>query len=341
MANLPDYPDGLLAVEKIRTIHIEASRSLAKLDGALSFIPNVEVITGAIPLMESVYSCRIENVCPSLSDVFRSYYADSAADKDVSKVIGYRNAMDMFDGKDTSIPLLEEMCSSLNCDRFTIRSTEKDTVFLIDQNGNIVSRPPDGNEVPKLLEGLLTYIEGDSEDPLIKTVVVHGMFEMIHPFGDGNGRTGRIFIDALLQKYGLLRRPVLHLSRFIWENRRGYYRYLRLLERDGDWESFVYYLLKGIRNSADHIFELINRIRESLQSNCELSSEKWCSKELICLLYSQVCIRPKHLVDAGIASRNTATHYLQKLEEMGILKGEQAGKGKIYINSELLESLTE
>jgi len=173
--------------------------------------------------------------------------------------------------------------------------------------------------------------------------VGHYQFEAIHPFTDGNGRTGRILNILYLLHAGLLEIPVLYLSRFIVRSKPDYYRLLGAVTQTGDWESWVLYMLHAIEDTAHWTTGRIQAIRahfDATVERCRRELPKVHSKELIELIFRQPYCKIAFLVEAGIAKRKTASVYLQELERIGILTGEKRGREVIYKHPALLEALT-
>jgi Fic family protein len=180
-------------------------------------------------------------------------------------------------------------------------------------------------------------------DPLIRMAVAHYQFEAIHPFTDGNVRTGRILNILYLLHAGLLQIPVLYLSRFIVRNKPDYYRLLREVTETGEWEPWLLYMLRGIEETAHWTTGRIQAIRthfDATAERCRLELPRVYSKELIEIIFRQPYCKIAFLVDAGIAKRKTASAYLQELERIGVLTGEKHGREVIYKHPALLEVLT-
>jgi Fic family protein len=180
-------------------------------------------------------------------------------------------------------------------------------------------------------------------DPLIRMAVAHYQFESIHPFYDGNGRTGRIINVLYLIKEGLLESPILYLSRHIIGNKSRYYELLQTVRTDDDWEEWVLFMLASVESTSVQTLRTIELIADLMESTITLARDRLprstYSKELIELLFVQPYTKIEHLVDAGIAERRTASKYLKQLEEVGILTSFKSWKETIYINHELMALL--
>jgi Fic family protein len=205
--------------------------------------------------------------------------------------------------------------------------------------------PPEGEEVIReKLKNLEDYIHAqETTDPLIKSAVIHYQFEAIHPFPDGNGRTGRIVHILYLCHAGLLETPVLYLSGYINEHKSDYYHLLRTVTQHNRWEEWILYIMEAIDDTAVRTREKIASIRQLLEETIERSRAQLpgrvYSRELIELLFHQPYIKVQNLVDAGIAQRQTAAEYLKELEKTGILTMQKAGKENLYLNTGLLRVL--
>jgi Fic family protein len=188
-------------------------------------------------------------------------------------------------------------------------------------------------------------LEPGGVDPLIKMAVAHYQFEAIHPFNDGNGRTGRILNILALLQAGLLDIPVLYISRFIIKNKQAYYAALRAVTEDYDWEGWLLFMLTAVEETAWWTIGRILAIRDLLEMTLERSRKELparvYSKELIELIFVQPYCKIAFVVEAGIAERKTASVYLQELERIGVLVGEKRGREVIYQNPALLEVLSE
>ena len=193
------------------------------------------------------------------------------------------------------------------------------------------------------MANLEKFIYSEAEiDPLIKLAVLHYQFEAIHPFTDGNGRTGRIINILFLIDRGLLDIPVLYLSRYIIENKSGYYLALRRVTEKGAWEEWILYMLNAVEQTARETRERIVAIKDLLNKTAELvrkKTSKIYSKDLVEAVFNQPYSKIKFLEDAGIGNRQTASFYLKELEKIGVLRGIRKGRELYYINSKFLDVL--
>ncbi|MBN2365871.1 MAG: Fic family protein [Calditrichaeota bacterium] len=214
------------------------------------------------------------------------------------------------------------------------------------QTGKIIYTPPEGeNLLRDLLKNLEIYIhKKDDIDPLIKLAVIHCQFEAIHPFTDGNGRTGRIInILYLVQQY-LLELPIIYLSKYIIENKNDYYRLLRVVTEKPDWQTWILYRLEAVEKTADFTRQRIVNIHDLLDETLQKAKSElpnWMySKDLIELLFHQPYCKAEILINAKIAKRKTAAKYLKELESIGILKSHKIGRENLYLNVKLYDLLS-
>ncbi len=186
--------------------------------------------------------------------------------------------------------------------------------------------------------------ESNNTDPLIKMAIIHYQFEAIHPFSDGNGRTGRIINILYLVHKNLLELPVFYLSKYIIEFKTDYYKYLRAVTEKENWEQWILFMLSAVEKTAIYTKSKIYAIRNLLDITLEKTKNKLpshvYSKELIELLFYQPYTKVKFLVDAGVAERQTAAEYLQALETIGILKSSMSGRERLYLNLQLYKLLS-
>jgi Fic family protein len=213
-------------------------------------------------------------------------------------------------------------------------------------SGEVIYTPPEGeNLIRDKLHNLEEYINNDDDktDPLIKLAVIHYQFEAIHPFTDGNGRTGRIINILYLVQQKLLELPVIYLSRYIIENKNDYYNLLKKVTEKNEWTSWILYILRGILNTAEStvnkIVDIKNLLDETIVDMKHKLPGRIYSKELIELLFTQPYSKVEFVVNAEIAKRQTAAEYLKAIENTGLLKSKKVGKEVLYLNQPLYELL--
>lgn len=212
--------------------------------------------------------------------------------------------------------------------------------------GEIIYTPPVGEAVirEKLanLEQFLHY--HDEIDPLIKMSIAHYQFEAIHPFTDGNGRTGRILNMLYLMHEKLLNLPILYLSRYIIKTKEDYYRLLLGTTQHQDWISWIMYILTGIIQTCEwtiHKIEAIRTLHQDTSDYVKVTAPTVYSRELIDAIFEQPYIRIGTVVNKQIAKRQTASNYLAKLVELGVLQQVEAGREKLFLHQHLIDLLVE
>ena len=237
------------------------------------------------------------------------------------------------------------MCSSdLKQNQAGIRKTPG-TKVVNSTTGKVLYTPPEGEPVIRdKLKNLEDFIHSEDDiDPLIKMALIHYQFEAIHPFPDGNGRTGRIINILFLVFRGLLDLPVLYLSKAIIERKSEYYRLLREVTEKGQWQPWILFMLDAVEETAGFTSERIIAIRNLMEETMEKARQELprhvYSKELIELLFRQPYCKIASLVDAGIASRNIASNYLNQLVAIDILKKKIVGRETLYLNWRLYDLL--
>lgn len=329
---------------------IKAARALAELKGAGEVIPDQSILINAIPLQEAKLSSEIENIVTTQDDLYlASLNIKSISDPKVKEVLRYRTALrfgyDTLKQEPLGLEMIRKVCSILNDKEVDFRNDQQSVHIVRKTPYQIIYTPPDGGKVTlKKLYNLEDFLlNNTSFDPLVKMAIAHYQFEAIHPFIDGNGRTGRIVNLLFLLNSGLLKIPVLYLSRYIIQSKPDYYRLLREVTEKNAWEPWILYMLNAIEDTALWTTNRIHAIHDLLNSTIELCRTlipNVYSKELIELIFRQPYCKIKFIVDAGIAERQTASTYLQELERIGVLVGEKRGREVIYKNPTLLKVLT-
>ena len=328
---------------------VAASRALAELKGAGGLIPDQAILINAIPLQEAKLSSEIENIVTTQDDLFRAAVEESAdTDPNTKEVLRYRTALrsgyEALTTQPFSIELVRETCRILRGKSVDFRSPSDHIRISDTRTRSVIYTPPSGGlELVEKLRNLESYLlASDGPDPLIRMAVAHYQFEAIHPFTDGNGRTGRILNILYLVHAGLLQIPVLYISRFIIQNKSDYYRLLREVTESEDWEPWLLYMLRGVEETALWTTGRIQAVRELFDTTlerCRTEVPKIYSKELIELIFRQPYCKISFIVEAGIAKRKTASEYLQELERIGVMVSEKHGRELIYKHPALLEVL--
>ncbi len=327
---------------------ISANRVLANLRGLAAKIPNQGLLINSIVLQEARLSSEIENIVTTNDELYRAAAnGDGKTDPHTKEVLRYREALyfgfKALRERPLNSNLFIELVQLIKQVDIGIRAIPG--TALKNDLGEVIYTPPVGEAVIRdKLANLEQFIHADDGlDPLVKMAVMHYQFEAIHPFPDGNGRTGRILNLLFLVEQQLLDIPVLFLSRYIITHRQEYYAGLRGVTEAQDWERWVLFMLKAVESTAQQTFEQVNRIlalMEEVRERVQREAENIYSKDLVEAIFMQPYTKIAFLVEAGIAKRQTASRYLQTLAAMGVLREEQVGREKYYINDALFAELT-
>lgn len=325
----------------------EARASLAELKGRLPIIPNPLMLINTLVLQEAKDSSTIENIFTTSDQLFKAFSAsDVKIDSSTKEVLRYREALwnaysKMKTPTDFSINLAVEIFQTITEKKEEIRDKQ---VFIGSTNSVIYTPPTNGDILKeKLTNWFDTAINNHSIDPLIKMAILHYQFEAIHPFTDGNGRTGRILNVLYLCHKRLIDLPVIYLSKYILEHKNNYYRLFREVTEKAQWKNWIIFMLDAVNQTAAFTLDKVNSIYNSYLTAIE--KVKWeapeiYSHELIEAIYNQPYCKIAILEEKKIASRNTASKYLRKLEELGLLTSEQVGRETLYRNHILLKILS-
>ncbi len=347
---LPLLPPGVeLETRAVLKQAIAANRMLANLRGLAAQIPNQGMLINSLVLQEARMSSEIENIVTTNDELYRADAdADGKADPHTKEVLRYRQALNHgfreLKTRPLTTNLFIEIVQVIKEIDFGVRKVPG--TALKNAQGDVIYTPPVGEQVIReKLADLERFIHADDAiDPLIKMAVMHYQFEAIHPFEDGNGRTGRILNVLYLVDQGLLDIPSLFLSRYIMANRSAYYEGLRGVTENQDWESWVLYMLKAVESTAKQTFDQVMRIRslmEQVRETVRLQAPGIYSKDLIEVIFQHPYTKIQFLIDAGIAKRQTASRYLQELAALGLLRADRQGREIYYVNDALLGELVE
>lgn len=343
-------PKADLETRPILKACIEARAALAELKQAGDLLPNQTILINTIPLLEARASSEIENVVTTTDRLFRfaQEEANGQADPATKEALRYRTALyrgyESLKRRPMTTATAVEVCRTIKGVRLDIRRV-LGTALANDPRGKVIYTPPQGEDrLRKLLANWERFLhKTDNLDPLVRMAVGHYQFEAIHPFTDGNGRTGRILNLLYLVEQELLGLPVLYLSRYIIQRKADYYRLLLAVTTDGQWEKWIVYMLEAVGETARWTTSKIRAIRELMDSTGNTVRTKVpaiYSHELVELIFVQPYCRISNVVDEGIAKRQTASVYLKALCDIGVLKEVKAGREKLFINPKLMALLT-
>ena len=346
--DLPLLPPGVeLETKAVLKQAITANRVLANLRGLAAQIPNQGVLINSIVLQEARLSSAIENIVTTNDELYRADAdADGKTDAHTKEVLRYRQALNhgflALKTRPLSTNLFIEMVQIIKEMDFQVRKLPG--TALKNAQAEVVYTPPVGEQVIRdKLANLEQFIHADDDlDPLIKMAVMHYQFEAIHPFDDGNGRTGRILNLLFLVEKGLLDIPVLFLSRYIIANKTAYYEGLRGVTERREWENWLLFMLRAVESTAQQTFDQVTRIRavmEQVREQVQQQAPAIYSKDLVEVIFRHPYTKIQFLVDANIAKRQTASAYLQTLAGLGFLRQSKHGREMYYINDALFSEL--
>ena len=327
----------------------EASRSLAELKGFANSIPNQYILINAITINEAKDSSEIENIVTTHDSIYKVLTESGFKDESAKEVVDYRSAIwrgyEIIKEKEfISTNILVELQGMIEHNKAGIRKNPG-TKLINSKTGEVIYTPPqDEKERRDLLKNLEDYInENDDVDPLIKMALIHYQFESIHPFYDGNGRTGRILNVLYLVLNNLLDSPILYLSNYINKNKDEYYRLFTEFRENSNYEDWIIYILKGIEETSKNTIELIKLIQEEMEAYKQdfiTKLPKIYSEELLDSLFYEVYTRINYIEERCHVTRQTAATYLNSLVEAGLLEFEKIGRESIYKNTRLINLLS-
>ncbi len=328
---------------------ITASRALSELKGAITNLPNPTLFIDTINLQEAQASSAIENIITTQDELFKATITDRNIENNATKeVIHYKDALWFGFEQLEKRPILTtnlfiSIMQIIKENQSGIRNTPG-TKLTNPATGQIVYTPPEGEEVIRQkLKDLEDFIHVDDHiDPLIKLALIHYQFEAIHPFSDGNGRTGRIILLLFLKLVGLLELPALYLSNYIIDHKNNYYLKLRMVTEKGDWQNWIMYMLDMVEQTAikgRQQIATIELLMAKMGTEIQKKLPKVYSKDLVELLFKLPYTKRSFLEKAGLGNLKTVGNYLNDLEKAGFLRSELVGKEKLYLNFELMKVL--
>lgn len=344
--NLPLTKD--VETKEILKKSISSNRALAKLNGVAKIIPNSNILINSLALQEAKDSSEIENIITTHDELYKASLDIKNLSHATKEVQNYKNALLKGFGlvRDNKLLLkkyIVKIQKELEQNESGIRK-QSGTNLKNAKTGEVIFTPPQTFEtIEKLLINLENYInETNDIDPLINMAIIHYQFETIHPFYDGNGRTGRIINILYLILNDLLDIPILYLSNYIIKHKADYYRLLQEVRTNDNWEEWIVYMLDGIEQTSLETIELIQDIYIMMENTKALIKEKLpkiYSKDLIEILFSNPYTKIDFLVDGLGLTRQTASKYLKELESLGLVESTQIKNSKFYINVELFARL--
>ncbi len=328
-----------------------AHKALGELKGLALTIPNQNILLTTLSLQEAKESSEIENIVTTQDDLYQSSYPSRHFSTHAAKEVhSYANALTAGFKKVSDSGLLTnntiiEIQKIIEENNAGFR-TQAGTSLINNFTGEVVFTPPQSaEEVIELMSDLEKFINNDEIsdfDTLVKMALIHHRFETIHPFYDGNGRTGRILNVLFLTNKGILDTPILYLSRFINRNKSEYYQLLQEVRDSGQWENWLIYMMKALEETAQHTSEVIRSLVELMRDYKVTIKEKLpkiYSHELINNLFKYPYTKIEYITEELSLHRNTAVKYLNQLIEIGLLEKHKKGKENYYLNKRLFELL--
>jgi len=346
--DLPPIPGpSVLETKAVLRACVGARAALAALKQGAELIPNQSMLINTLPILEAQASSAIENIVTTTDKLFEHLHTEGRPDPATKEALRYRSSlMEGFAALD-KVPvgtrLAESVCSRIKGVETRVRRVPG-TQLANEATGDTIYTPPEGEDlIRRHLAAWERFLHEERQlDPLIRMAAGHYQFEAIHPFTDGNGRTGRILNILYLIQEKLLTLPVLYLSRYIIRHKDTYYRLLIEVTRDEAWEPWLIFMLDGVRETAQCTLEKILAMRELeriVADKIKAELPKIYSRELVEVIHAQPCCRIADVVEADLAKRQTAASYLKQLAAKGILKERKVGREKIFIHGDLLDVL--
>ena len=325
----------------------KTSRALAELKGVAKTMPNQNILINAIMINEAKTSSGIENIVTTHDEIYRAMISPNNTTPEAKEVVDYRSAI--WEGfnliKDSKLitnDIIIKIQEKIEHNKAGFRKTSGTIIKNTATNEVIYTPPQTYDEILDYLNNLEEYINinDDDVDPLIKLAIIHYQFESIHPFYDGNGRTGRILNILYLIYMDLLETPILYLSKYIINNKMEYYKLFQETRRTQNFENWILYLLKGIEQTSEETIKMIKKISDEMQNmkhelrNNEITSKIY-SKELLEALFFEFYTKIPYIQEQLHVSDKTAQKYLDILVSLNFLSTEKIGRERIYKNERL------
>ncbi len=342
-------PDSQLETKKVLKQLASSHRFLAELKGYADLLPNKNILVNAVTINEAKDSSEIENIITTYDELYKTLALSNQGEPAAKEVANYRKALwhgyELLQKKKVlSINMFIEIHKIIEENNSGLRRVPG-TKIINQATDEIVHKPPEGyREIIDLLSNLENYINtgSDKVDDLTKMAVIHYQFEAIHPFYDGNGRTGRIINVLYLILKDLLDSPILYLSRYIIANKQQYYNLLRQVTNDNSWEDWIFYILQAIEETSKSTLKLARDINELVDTTAEIVQDKnpsIYSRELIEIIFNEPYTKIVDVKKGLNVTRKTASNYLSSLESINIMRSEKIGRQKLYINESLMNLL--
>ena len=347
--SLPSLPPAVeLETKVVLKQCVTARAALAELKQAAELIPNPTMLINTLPVLEARASSEIENIVTTADMLFQHLAAEGAADPATKEALRYRHALlegfVSLEDRPLSTRTAEAVCSRIKGVVMSVRRTPG-TALANAETGTVIYTPPATEDrIRRLLGNWESFLHMHEEiDPLIRMSAAHYQFEAIHPFTDGNGRTGRVLNSLFLVEQGLLPLPILFLSRYIIANKADYYDLLLRVTRGEAWEPWLIFMLRGVEETAIWTTKKIAAIRKLADDTVVFVRSqlpKIYSRELVDVIFEQPYCRIANVVEAGIVGRQAASRYLKAFTSIGVLSERTVGREKLFIHPRLLTLLT-
>lgn len=344
----PLPPAGDIETKRVLRRCITARAALGELKQAAELIPNQAILINTLPLLEAQASSEIENIVTTTDRLFQHVGHDDSTDPATKEALRYRQALLEGFRALQHLPIhtatAERVCSLIRGVEMHVRRVPG-TKLGNTATGEVIYTPPEGEALLRtLLVNWEQFLHNETElDPLIRMAVAHYQFEAIHPFTDGNGRTGRVLNSLFLIQEELLTLPILYLSRYIIGRKSDYYRLLLAVTTSHAWEEWILFVLEGVEETARWTTAKIAAIRElagQTTSYVRRAAPQIYSYELVNLIFERPYCRISDLEVAGIAKRQAASRYLKQLVNIGVLEERSVGKEKLFVHPKFLQLLT-
>lgn len=337
-----------IETKEILRATITAHKTLAELKGIANSLPNQKIVINTLVLQEAKDSSEIENIITTYDEIYRSTVSDTFINSNIKEVQSYKDALYLgFEiiktKKMLSINHIKEIQATLEQNDAGFRK-QSGTVLKNPKTGEIKLIPPQNpKDIEELMSNLVEYINDktlEDFDSLVKMAIIHYQFESIHPFYDGNGRTGRIINILYLVLEDLLDVPILYLSRYIIKHKADYYKLLNEVSFNNGLNNWILFMIKGVEEIAKENIQIIENIENLMNETKNIIIEqkpKIYSKDLLEALFYHPYTKRAFIEEHLNISRPTATSYLSELEKLGILSSKKIGKEIFYIHNKLFD----
>lgn len=326
---------------------IAVHKQIGVLKGACYGLPNPQLLLSPTVLREALASSEIENIITTLADVLQAQLFSEAEQHTADKeVLRYNHALshglNMLNELPIGPRLIKEIHDILVPDETGYRRTQN--ALINDRTKEVIYTPPAANKIPALIADLERFLNDNPRDidPILVTILAHYQFEAIHPFGDGNGRTGRILMVLSLTHFDLLDLPVLFISGYINNHKREYYEAIRRVTDEGDWKGYIDYMLTAFKEQAIESTDVLLKIKdlhEEVKRKIRNDLPKIYSRDLVDAIFSQPFITPTRYGEVLKVTYQTGSSHLKSLEKIGVMQSVKVGKYLFFANVALLDLL--